>query len=120
MEANIRVVHAPTSRTTWFGGIDVKARKKTDAGTSEISVNDNESSPIRLVASGSHRAERDEKFAKELGEHKLVRMGSSLKACVVAEGSRTISSIWPNLMLGYSRSPCCCGSSRWPSPIPSV
>ena len=81
------VVHAPTSRTTWFGGIDVKASKKTDEGTSEISVNDNESSPIRLVASGSHRAERDEKFAKELGEHKLVRMGSSLKACVVAEGS---------------------------------
>tara|TARA_B100000676_G_scaffold210391_1_gene206577 strand:- start:38 stop:838 length:801 start_codon:yes stop_codon:yes gene_type:complete len=81
------VVHAPTTRTTWFGGIDVPATKKTDAGTSEISVKDNQSFPTRLVASGSHRAERDEKFAKELGEHELVRMGSSLKACIVAEGS---------------------------------
>ena len=81
------VVHAPTTRTTWFGGIDVPATKKTDAGTSEISVKDNQSFPTRLVASGSHRAERDEKFAEELGEHELVRMGSSLKACIVAESA---------------------------------
>ena len=81
------VVHAPTTKTTWFGGIDVPASKKTDGGTSEISVNDKPSSLVRLVASGSHRSERDEKFAKELGDHELVRMGSSLKACIVAEGS---------------------------------
>ena len=81
------VVHAPVSRTTWLGGIDVPATRITDAETSEISVNRQTNTQTRLVASGSHRAERDEKFAKELGEHELVRMGSSLKACVVAEGS---------------------------------
>ena len=81
------VVHAPTTRTTWFGGIDIPARKKTDAGTSEISVNDSQPSRVRLVASGSHRSDRDEKFAKDIGDHELVRMGSSLKACIVAEGS---------------------------------
>ena len=81
------VVHAPANGTTWFGGIDVPATRKTDAETSEISVNEQTNTQTRLVASGSHRAERDERFAKEIGEHELVRMGSSLKACIVAEGS---------------------------------
>ena len=81
------VVHAPVNRTTWYGGVDVPATKITDAETSEISVRKQTNAQTRLVASGSHRAELDEKFAKELGEHELVRMGSSLKACIVAEGS---------------------------------
>ena len=81
------VVHAPVSRTTWLGGIDVPATRITDAETSVISVKKQTDAQTRLVASGSHRAERDEKFARELGEHELVRMGSSLKACIVAEGS---------------------------------
>ena len=81
------VVHAPVNRTTWFGGVDVPATKKSEAGTTAISVNEETNTQTRLVASGSHRAERDEKFAKEIGEHELVRMGSSLKACIVAEGS---------------------------------
>tara|TARA_B100001287_G_C22566698_1_gene474216 strand:+ start:83 stop:883 length:801 start_codon:yes stop_codon:yes gene_type:complete len=81
------VVHAPVNRTTWYGGVDVPATKITDAETSEISVRKQTNGQTRLVASGSHRAERDEKFAKELGEHEIVRMGSSLKACIVAEGS---------------------------------
>ena len=42
---------------------------------------------VRLVASGSHRGEKDESFASTLGDYELVRMGSSLKACIVAEGS---------------------------------
>jgi 3'(2'), 5'-bisphosphate nucleotidase len=41
---------------------------------------------VKLVASGSHRGEKDESFAAAVGEHELVRLGSSLKACVVAEG----------------------------------
>jgi 3'(2'), 5'-bisphosphate nucleotidase len=45
------------------------------------------SMPVRLVASGTHRGEKDEEFAKTIGNYDLVRMGSSLKACVVAEGS---------------------------------
>ena len=43
--------------------------------------------PIQLVASGSHRTEKDEIFAEALGPHVLIRMGSSLKACIVADGS---------------------------------
>ncbi len=81
------VVHAPYSRTTWFGGESFPATRIVDSVSAPISVNTSLAPPIQLVASGSHRAERDERFASQIGRHELVRMGSSLKACVVADGS---------------------------------
>ncbi len=81
------VVHAPVSRTTWFGGEATPATRITDAETDSITVNTTTSTPIRLVASGSHRAARDEQFAEQIGKHDLIRIGSSLKACVVADGT---------------------------------
>jgi len=82
------VVHAPVTSTTWFGGKDVESTKYDPNSTIPIKVRPNKNEePTRLVASGSHRGERDEVFAASLGNYDLVRMGSSLKACVVAEGS---------------------------------
>ena len=81
------VVHAPASRTTWLGGIGHPAEKISDSKRTRINVTDQPGPRVRLVVSGSHRTDRDEEFARNLGAHDLVRMGSSLKACVVAEGS---------------------------------
>ena len=81
------VVHAPVTKTTWFGGESTPATRITDSISKHVSVNNKPSAPIKLVASGSHRAERDERFAEQIGRHDLVRMGSSLKACVVADGT---------------------------------
>ena len=81
------VVHAPVSLTTWFGGEAIPATRTIDSEAGSIAVNSTTSTPIRLVASGSHRAERDEQFAEQIGKHNLIRMGSSLKACVVADGT---------------------------------
>ena len=81
------VVHAPVTRTTWFGGVSTTATRIDDTTPKTISVKNTHDPPIQLVASGSHRAERDERFASQLGAHDLVRMGSSLKACIVADGS---------------------------------
>tara|TARA_B100000686_G_scaffold190882_2_gene197526 strand:- start:1018 stop:1818 length:801 start_codon:yes stop_codon:yes gene_type:complete len=81
------VVHAPVSGTSWLGGNDHPAERITDSERARICVNEETDLRVRLVASGSHRTDRDEAFASELGPHDLVRMGSSLKACVVAEGS---------------------------------
>jgi len=83
------VVHAPVTSTTWFGGKDgVSATRQTNEKTEQIKVNpDFNEEPTRLVASGSHRGEKDESFAVSLGKYDLVRMGSSLKACAVAEGT---------------------------------
>ena len=83
------VVHAPVTTTTWFGGKNsvTASRQIGDIITSiEVMANSVEK-PTRLVASGSHRGEKDESFAASLGKYDLVRMGSSLKACVVAEGT---------------------------------
>lgn len=83
------VVHTPVTSTTWFGGKDyVIATRQTNGTGKPIEVNPNsEHEPSRLVASSSHRGEKDESFAASLGKYDIVRMGSSLKACVVAEGA---------------------------------
>ena len=82
------VVHAPVTKTTWFGGTMLPSERRGPDGSGLIMVKpSNKNSPVRLVASGSHRGSNDEEFAKKLGNYDLVRMGSSLKACIVAEGN---------------------------------
>lgn len=82
------VVHAPVTKTTWFGGTMKPSERRGSDGSGLMMVNPSKPpSPVRLVASGTHRGEKDEQFAKTLGNYDLVRMGSSLKACIVAEGS---------------------------------
>ena len=79
------VVHAPASDTTWFGGALAASQRNGPEGAGPMMVRPTEGK-VKLVASGSHRGEKDESFAESVGEHELVRMGSSLKACIVAEG----------------------------------
>lgn len=81
------VVHAPVTETSWFGGNGVTATKIHQQSRETMAVRHHHPGPIRLVTSGSHRSERDELFSSQLGEHDLIRMGSSLKACAVADGS---------------------------------
>ena len=79
------VVHAPASDTTWYGGVLTPSHRNGPDGSGPMMVKPSEGM-VKLVASGSHRGEKDESFAAAVGEHELVRMGSSLKACIVAEG----------------------------------
>ncbi len=82
------VVHAPVSDTTWFGGAIHASERRGPEGAGQMLVKPTQvGGSVRLVASGSHRGEKDESFASTLGDYELVRMGSSLKACIVAEGS---------------------------------
>ncbi|MDP6148590.1 MAG: 3'(2'),5'-bisphosphate nucleotidase CysQ [Candidatus Thalassarchaeaceae archaeon] len=80
------VVHAPATDTTWLGGALHTSERRGRDGTGPMKVGVSDGA-VKLVASSSHRDARDESFAAALGEHELIRMGSSLKACVVAEGS---------------------------------
>ena len=81
------VVHAPATRTTWSGGTTIPSRRDGPEGNGLIMVSpSSKDEPTRLVASGSHRGAKDEEFAEAVGRYELIRMGSSLKACVVAEG----------------------------------
>tara|TARA_Y100001970_G_scaffold291533_1_gene429038 strand:- start:4707 stop:5492 length:786 start_codon:yes stop_codon:yes gene_type:complete len=79
------VVHAPASGETWFGGENTPSRKRINDTEVPMKTSPSEGK-TKLVASGSHRGKKDESFATEVGEHELIRMGSSLKACIVAEG----------------------------------
>ena len=82
------VVHAPVSKVTWLGGLSIPAERRGPVGSGRMMVRPSSApEPVRLVASGSHRGEMDERFADSLGKYDLIRMGSSLKVCVVAEGS---------------------------------
>jgi 3'(2'), 5'-bisphosphate nucleotidase len=80
------VVHAPATDTTWLGGALHASERRGRDGTGPMKTRASDGL-VKLVASGSHRGEKDESFAAAVGEHELIRMGSSLKACVVAEGS---------------------------------
>jgi len=82
------VVHAPVSGVTWLGGLGIPAERRGPENSGGMMVRPSSTpEPVRLVASGSHRGEMDERFAASLGKYDLIRMGSSLKACVVAEGT---------------------------------
>ena len=81
------VIHAPASGITWRGGTTVPAERVGPDGSGRILVKpSSDGEKVRLVASGSHRGAKDEDFSKAVGDHELIRMGSSLKACIVAEG----------------------------------
>ena len=52
------------------------------------------SNHIRIVISRSHPNEKVSEFINQYQEHKLIRMGSSLKLCCIAEGK---ADIYPRL-----------------------
>jgi len=97
------VVHVPVSGTSYFGGAGLGAWKQSpdyaEGEAQEISCKSmQENSPVRVVASRRHRGEQLEalliKFENHFGEVTLLSMGSSLKMCLIAEGS---ADIYPRL-----------------------
>src|SRR5699024_4759982 len=50
----------------------------------------NEGYPVRIVGSRSHAGGELEGFARALGEHEFLAIGSSLKFCMVAEGTADV------------------------------
>lgn len=93
------VVHAPVTGISYFGGIGLKAWKRdsnqahSDAKSIAIRpMQDN--SGVRIVASRRHLGEQldalVEKIEKHFGKATVLSMGSSLKMCLLAEGSADI------------------------------
>lgn len=82
------VVHAPALDTTYWGGRDVGAFKKTTSGVHPIHVAalPTNEQRWRVVGSRSHASADFDEFMKRLPAADMVSMGSSLKLCLVAEG----------------------------------
>ena len=89
------VVYAPTKDTFWYGSREVGSFIiKGEARPEKISVIDNSHDPIKIVSSRSHPSSKLKSYLDRFKNHEIVNMGSSLKICLVADGS---AHIYPRL-----------------------
>tara|TARA_X000000368_G_C23014596_1_gene705075 strand:+ start:772 stop:1548 length:777 start_codon:yes stop_codon:yes gene_type:complete len=80
-------IYVPVSNVYYFGIKGEGAFKQVGSGELEVlKVNTNSSDWI-AVGSKSHAKPEEKKFYKEIGVKKSFSVGSSLKFCMVAEGS---------------------------------
>ena len=89
------VVHVPVSGVTYRGAAGEGAwRRQGDAREEPLRVRARAVEPVRVVGSRSHRGDSLGRFLERLGPHELKPIGSSLKLCMIAEGS---ADIYPRL-----------------------
>jgi len=82
------VVYVPTRHTVYMGSRAGGAfRQIAEQSAEPIHVCDAPPPVLRIVGSRSHRGADDEKRLSRLEPYELVGIGSSLKFCLVAEGS---------------------------------
>lgn len=89
------VVYAPVLDTMYAAAQDVGAFKQDTSGRVPIRVSSHRKGAAwRVVGSRSHAGDSLGAVLQRLGEYELVSMGSSLKFCLVAEGS---ADVYPRL-----------------------
>jgi 3'(2'), 5'-bisphosphate nucleotidase len=81
------VVYAPAREVLYEGGSDGAFRTEGKGARAAIHVTANAPSQVRVVGSRSHRGDSLDAVLARVGAHTLVPTGSSLKLCMVAEGS---------------------------------
>lgn len=89
------VVHVPVSGVSYVGQVGQGAHKYDEHGIRRpIHVSSPPHAPLRVAGSRSHAGDSLTRFLDNVGAHRIVSMGSSLKLCLVAEGS---ADIYPRL-----------------------
>jgi 3'(2'), 5'-bisphosphate nucleotidase len=83
----LSVVHAPVLGTTYLGQRGVGAWLIKEGAVQPISVAPPHEGELRVVASRSHSDEKTTALLQKLPPRCVVSSGSSLKFCMVAEGS---------------------------------
>ena len=82
------VVHVPVSDTTYTGAAGAGAFRRQGSNAPEaIRVRTPAASPLRIVGSRSHRGDTLDQYLPRLEPYELVAVGSSIKFCLIAEGS---------------------------------
>jgi len=85
------VVHAPVLGSTyWASAGDGAFKQDGDGAPARISVSDYRTSGLRVVASRSHAGEIMPRFLAAMGDPECVSKGSSLKLCLVADGTANL------------------------------
>lgn len=80
------VVYAPDKNILYFGGEEIGAYKVVDGKRTKI-YSRTHKTPIIVVSRSHINDETEEYLTKNYPKHELVRSGSSLKICLVADGS---------------------------------
>lgn len=90
------VVHAPALQATWLAAEGVGAFRLDSAGERQpIRVALHQpGTPWRVLASRSHLSTRTLEWMEALGDYTLMRVGCSIKLCMVAEGT---ADLYPRL-----------------------
>lgn len=90
------VVYVPVTGMSYYGCAGVGAFKRDkDGQASPIKVRKLiEGKPVKVVASRSHRGPLLDGYLEKLGPHETVSRGSSLKFCLVADGT---ADVYPRL-----------------------
>jgi 3'(2'), 5'-bisphosphate nucleotidase len=82
------VVFVPVSNTTYTGAAGVGAFcQHGSASPQAIRVTTPAAVPLRIVGSRSHRGDSLDQYLPRLEPYQLIAVGSSLKFCLVAEGT---------------------------------
>ncbi len=88
------VIYAPAIGKIYYAARGIGAFCEMDGKVERLAVAQRCGAKIRVVASRSHRGEKLDAFLEKIGEFEAVSMGSSLKFCMIAEGS---ADIYPRL-----------------------
>lgn len=102
-EPVLGVVHAPDLGTSWYASQGNGAHRVEGDERRAIEAPDSPDSgePLQILASRSHLDETTEAFVEYMGEEReveLIRKGSSLKICLVADGT---AHLYPRLAPTY-------------------
>jgi len=94
-EPVLGVVYAPARQLLYYGVPGFGAyRAHAEEPATAIVVKRHAGSPVRIVGSRSHRGDSLDGLLSQVGAHELIAVGSSLKLCMVAEGS---ADLYPRL-----------------------
>ncbi len=89
------VVYAPVNSTCWYGsGKNGSYKLEGNSRPTKINVKSDAENPIKIVSSRSHPSPKLQSYLDRFTNHEIVGMGSSLKICLVADGS---AHIYPRL-----------------------
>ena len=90
-EPVLGVIHLPVENSQYFA-TQGNGAFKIDKGRSHtpISVRQRSINSLRICGSRAHPGKSMKKFLLSVGDHELISRGSSIKSCLVAEGSADI------------------------------
>ena len=86
-DAVLGVVHVPVTDTTYTGVHNVGATRQIGREAAAPIRTKAAATPLRIVGSRSHRDDMLDQYLPRLEPYELVAVGSSIKFCLVAEGS---------------------------------